>query len=88
VDIKNIPFTDRGMAEWKKRMDDVLGTPWTHGLDTEGAWAAQPSARLVAVARRYGAGYVLTRDAWHSQLPGTVVDRLQGWTLWRLTTPQ
>ena len=88
VDIKNIPFTDRGMAEWKKRMDDVLGTPWTRGLDAEGAWAAQPSARLVAVARRHGAGYVLTRDAWHSQLPGTVVDRLQGWTLWRLTTPQ
>jgi len=84
VDDKNFPFTSRGMAEWKERMDAVLGTPLTRGLDAEGSWAAQPPARVAVVANRYGARYVLTRDVWHPSLRGTVVDRLQGWTLWEL----
>jgi hypothetical protein len=84
VDIKHFPFTDRGIAEWQRRMGDVLGTPFVRGLDVDAAWAAQPPGRIAAIAARYGARYVLTRDRWHPQLPGRRIDRLQDWSVWEL----
>ncbi len=84
VDIKHFPFSDRGIAEWQRRISDVLGTPYVRGLDLEATWAAQPPARLAAVAARYGARYVLTCDRWHPQLPGRRIDHFQDWSIWEL----
>ena len=84
VDIKHFPFTDRGIAEWRRRMGEVLGTPFVRGLDIDAAWAAQSPDRIAAIAARYGARYVLTRDRWHPQLPGRRIDHLQDWSVWEL----
>lgn len=84
VDGKNTPFTDRGLREWKQRMDAVLGTPYTRGLDLEAAWRARTPEELRRVAEHYHARYILTRDAWHPQLPGRRIDQEQGWSLWQL----
>jgi hypothetical protein len=65
-------------------MEQVLGTPLVSGLDQAEAWRRQPPERLAMIARRYGAEYVLTRDDWHPSLPGKPLDRLAGWTVWKL----
>jgi hypothetical protein len=85
VDDKHFPFTSGGIAEWKRRMDDVLGTPLVRGLDGERAWATESPARLATVAARYGAHYVLTKDEWHPALPGRQVEHGYGWSLWELS---
>ncbi len=84
VDDKNNPFTDRGLREWKTRMDAVLGAPLESIADPVAAWAARSPADLAAVAHRYDAHYLLTRDAWHPAIPGKKIDQQEGWTLWRL----
>lgn len=85
VDDKNNPFTDRGLREWKERMDAVLGAPLESVADPVAAWAARSPADLAAVANRYGAHYILTRDAWHPVLPGRKIDQEDGWSLWAVT---
>jgi hypothetical protein len=87
VDDKDMPHTEHGMAVWRDRVGRVVGTPYVPGLDLNAAWAARRPEELAAVAREFGAGYILTHDAWHPQLPGTPVDREAGWTLWRLSGP-
>jgi hypothetical protein len=84
VDDKNFPFTERGIRTWRERMERVLGTPLTPGLDLNAAWAARSPAALAAVAADYGARYILTRDDWHLVLPGLRLDREQGWSLWQV----
>ena len=84
VDDKNTPFSDRGLLEWKRRMDDVLGAPVTPGMDGARAWQSRSAHTLVAIARRYGAGYILSMDAWHPSFPGRRIDQEQGWSLWAL----
>ena len=84
VDDKNAPFTDRGLCEWKRRMDEVLGEPLAHGTDPDAAWQGRAPDDLCALARRYGARYVLTRDDWHAEFPGKKIDQEQGWSLWQL----
>jgi hypothetical protein len=84
VDDKNSPFTDRGLREWKARMDAVLGAPFETISDPVAAWAARTPGELRATARRYGAHYVLTRDEWHPAGLGTRLEQEQGWSLWRL----
>ncbi len=69
VDFKAFPFTERGMLEWQARMDAVA------------ACREQPPECLAEVARRYGAGYVLSRHA--GVAPG-VVDREGDWVIWRV----
>jgi hypothetical protein len=87
VDDKNTPFTDRGLREWRDRMERVLGGPLTPGADPVAAWRARPVPALVEVAAHYGARYVLTRDEWHPALPGRRLDQEQGWSLWELPAP-
>ncbi len=84
VDDKNSPFTDRGLREWKARMDAVLGAPLERIIDPVAAWAGRSPAALQAVGAHYGARYVLTRDEWHPTLPGRRIDRDSGWSLWEL----
>ncbi|MEO6875320.1 MAG: DUF6798 domain-containing protein, partial [Opitutaceae bacterium] len=84
VDTKSTPFTDRGLLEWKSRMEAVLGVPLIRHLDPFEAWRVRTPEQLRTVAVHYGARYVLTRDDWHPQLPGHRIDQEQGWTLWQL----
>ncbi len=84
VEDKDFPFTERGMLTWRDRMSRVLGKKVMPGLDLTSAWAARSPAELAAIAKEFGADYILTRDVWHPQLPGVPVDRDQGWTLWKL----
>jgi hypothetical protein len=84
VDTKNTPFTDAGLAEWRHRMDDVLGTRALPNVDHVAAWRAQSPEALRRVATKYGAHYLLTRDEWHSQVPGHRIDTEAGWSLWEL----
>lgn len=89
VDDKGTPFTDRGLREWRDRMEQVLGTALVPGLDAAAAWRARSAEAVAATARKYGARYILTTDESHPALPGTPIDHEAGWTLWQLppTTP-
>jgi len=84
VDEKNFPFTARGIVEWKRRMEEVLGQSLRPGLDVVAVWQQSSPDRLAAVAHRYGAQYLLTRDEWHPRLAGHREDTEEGWCLWRL----
>ena len=84
VDDKNSPFSERGLREWKERMDAVLGSPLNRATDATAAWRAHTPNELRALATRYGAKFILTRDAWHPVLPGRRIDQEQGWSLWQL----
>lgn len=81
---KDFPFTDRGIQEWKRRMEEVLSTPLAPGIDMTAAWRKIPAAKLATIAARFDTRYVLTRDDWHPQLPGRRIDQEQGWSLWEL----
>jgi hypothetical protein len=73
VDFKAFPFTERGIAKWIDRMRAVQ------------ACDDRPPSCLLAVARRYEAGYILTRRE-HPFPESVVVDREGIWTLWKITT--
>ncbi|MBL9188271.1 MAG: hypothetical protein JNK23_12370 [Opitutaceae bacterium] len=84
VDDKNIPFTSAGLKEWHRRMETVLGRPFVRNLDAAAAWRSRSAGELLGVAAQFGAGYLLTRDEWHPELPGRRLDTEQGWSLWEL----
>jgi len=84
VDTKSVPFSDRGLREWQVRMEDVLGRPIVRGMDLDAAWKARTPEQLFAVAQRYHARYLLTRDDWHPTMIGRRIDQEQGWSLWQL----
>jgi hypothetical protein len=88
VDFKCFPFTDRGMIEWGKRLEAVLGIPLRPGLEwhkSDALFSARPAPALVEVAQRYHAQYILSRRDWHSDMPGAEVDREGPWVIWRLS---
>ncbi len=88
IQTKDMPFTDRGMLEWRARLEDVVGTRLVPGIDLEKLWRELPPARLVALAAKYHAGYILSCDAWHPDLPGaTRIDQVGGWSLWQCRAP-
>lgn len=87
VDDKNIAFTAAGLREWRDRFSRVLGVPFVPGVDPGAAWRAQSPDRLVAVARHYGATYLLDRFDWHTAPPGRLLDREGDWGLWELPPP-
>lgn len=84
VDDKNAPFTELGLREWRDRMEAVLGVAPVPGLDSVAAWQGRSPESLRALAERYDARYVLTRDAWHATLPGRKIDHESDWSLWEL----
>jgi hypothetical protein len=84
VDTKSVPFSDRGLRDWLVRMEDVLGRPIVRGMDTDAAWKARTPEELFAVAQRYHARYLVTRDDWHPRMMGHRIDQEQGWSLWQL----
>jgi hypothetical protein len=88
VDYKGFPFTDAGMREWRRRMEDVLGGPLTRDLafELDQRYRSRSGADLAALARAYGAEYVLSR--WHHAVPGfAATDRQGPWTLFRSNQP-
>jgi hypothetical protein len=92
VDFKCFPYTDRGIGEWSSRMSAVYGTG--DPVTTTNSWIRDPVTTwdqrsgddLVEVARRYGAGYLLTRAQWHEDVPAALVDREGGWRLYKVPT--
>jgi hypothetical protein len=88
IQTKDLPFTDRGMLEWRARLEDVLGTRLVPGQDLVKIWSELPPARLVALAAKYHAAFILSCDAWHPDLPGaTRVDQIGGWSVWHCPVP-
>jgi hypothetical protein len=86
VDDKNMPFTDAGIREWRKRMETLAGAPLSPGNDPTTGWRQRDPEALAALARGFGATHILTQDAWHPTLPGRRVDGEAGWSLWELPT--
>jgi len=86
-DWKNVPYADDAIAEWGARLDAILGRRLT-AAPTEDQlrawWAGRTPDELLAVARRYGAEYLVTRDSWHQTVPAERLSTTDGWTIWKL----
>lgn len=83
VSFKGFPFTDTGMVTWQQRMQTLLGKlPATVEGVLDQRFKQRTGAELGAIAAEFGATHILTRQAWHPDIPGTVVDRQEGWVLW------
>jgi hypothetical protein len=54
VSVKDIPQDARGIVQWQRRKNDVFAWPVNRF-----GYAALPDEQLVALARRYGATYVI-----------------------------
>ncbi|MDV3349795.1 hypothetical protein QGP82_13905 [Leptothoe sp. LEGE 181152] len=80
---KAFPFTDAGIVTWQQRLEAMVGTlpaPAEDKLDA--IFMQRTAAELVDVAKQFGAGYILTRQEWHPDMPGTLIGEQEGWTIW------
>ncbi len=85
VSFKGFPFTDAGMVTWQQRMQTLLGElPATVEGVLDQRFRQRTGAELGAIAAEVGATHILTRQAWHPDIPGTVIDRQEGWVLWAM----
>ena len=87
VDFKHFPQTDRGIKEWKNRMEDVFGVPLNDKFAVgamEILFPQQTGKELVNVAKKYGAEYILTRVDWHGDIKGKVLDREGEWAIFQI----
>jgi len=86
------PFAERAMREWLERLQAMLGTgsaigsreagqqaPWD---DLDQLYSRLSSQQLLHIARRFGAEYVLTQEAWHPDFSGEVLFRLGTWVVY------
>ena len=76
---KSFPFTDRGIMEWRDRYQDILGKV-PASLDRE--YQRNSSEELVELGNYYGANYILSRNSWHPDLEGILIDNEGDWNLW------
>jgi hypothetical protein len=85
-DFKSFPFSDRGIEEWKTRMNVVLGSNVTSAnVANVDSWYRDRSASdLENVARQFHASYILTNTDWHSTMNGHVVDQEGKWIIYQL----
>ncbi len=90
VSFKGFPFTDAGMVTWQQRMGDLLGdVPASVEGVLDRRFRRRTGAELGAIAHQYGATHILTRQAWHADIPGTtVVEQQDDWVLVALITSQ
>ena len=89
VDFKHFPQTDRGIREWKNRMEDVFGVPLNDKLAVGAMqilFSQQTGKELVNVAKKYGARYILTRVNWHGDIEGKVIDRQGEWGILQINS--
>lgn len=91
IDWKGFSFTDRGMLEWKKRLENVLGYPVNKQTSPLVGWEAsdklynaRSSSDLVKVAQRYKAEYILSKKNWHPDMPGEEIAREGDWVIWKV----
>ena len=86
VNFKNFPFTEKGIKEWKNRMEAILGVPLNSQMIWGGSdlFSQRNSADLVNVARLYKADYILTRSDWHPNIDGEIVDKEGKWILFKI----
>ncbi len=88
VNFKRFPYTDRGIVEWKNRMEAVLGVPLEQvsGFQSkfDEFYDSRSSQDLVQVAKQYQAEYILSRQDWHPDLPGRVVAQQGIWQIWQV----
>ncbi|MEM1172505.1 MAG: DUF6798 domain-containing protein [Cyanobacteria bacterium P01_H01_bin.35] len=87
VDFKHFPQTDRGIKEWKNRMEDVFGVPLNDKLAVgamEILFPQQTGKELVNVAKKYGAEYILTRLDWHGDIQGKVLEQEGEWAIFQI----
>ena len=83
VTFKAFPFTDAGIVTWQQRLEAMVGTLPANAEDKLNAiFMQRTSAELVDVAKQFGAGYILTRQEWHPDMPGTLIDQQEDWALW------
>ena len=85
-DFKSFPYTDRGIQEWRNRMETLTGTikvPVSKD-DLDLKYFQRSSSELVEIAREFGANYILTRSDWHSDIDGEIVDREAEWVIYRI----
>lgn len=82
----SIPFTDRGLQEWAKRMQAILGPvkPPISWSNVDLMFRKRSSSELVTVAKKFDANYILTRSDWHSGIKGRVVDREGKWIIYKI----
>ena len=86
VNFKNFPLTEKGIKEWRNRMEAVLGV----SLNPQMIWGGndffsrRSSNDLVKVARNYNADYILTRSDWHPNIEGTIADKEGKWILYKI----
>jgi len=86
VNFKNFPLTEKGIKEWKNRMEAVLGVPLNPQMIWGGndLFSRRNSADLVQVARKYQADYILTRTDWHPNIQGEIADKQGKWILYKI----
>ncbi|MEM1251707.1 MAG: DUF6798 domain-containing protein [Cyanobacteria bacterium P01_H01_bin.21] len=83
VTFKAFPFTDAGIVTWQQRLEAMVGTLPENAEDQLNAiFMERTAAELVDVAKQFGAGYILTRQDWHPDMPGTLLDQQEDWVLW------
>jgi hypothetical protein len=86
VNFKNFPFTEKGIKEWKNRMEAILGVPLNPQMIWGGSdlFSQRSSSDLVKVARHYKADYILTRSDWHPNIEGEIVDKQGKWIIFKI----
>ena len=88
VDWKCIPYTDRGIIEWRNRLESVLGVPLSpqtiriEKMDL--LFKNRSSLELVNAAKEFSAGYILTKDIWHPDIEGEIVASEGEWILYKI----
>lgn len=80
------PYTDRGLQEWAKRMQAILGPvkPPLSWSNVDLLFRKRSGSELVTVAKKFDANYILTRSDWHSGIKGRVVDREGKWIIYKI----
>ncbi|MEA5466863.1 DUF6798 domain-containing protein [Leptothoe sp. PORK10 BA2] len=88
VNFKGFPFTDAGIVTWQQRMEDLLGDlpAGVEGV-LDQRFSQRTGAELGAIATQYGATHILTRQDWHPDIPGTLVEQQGDWVLWAMASP-
>ncbi|MDJ0631834.1 MAG: hypothetical protein QNJ34_01470 [Xenococcaceae cyanobacterium MO_188.B29] len=81
---KSFPFTDAGINIWKNRLETILGTNGfgKYALDT--FYSEHSNSDIIAIAREFEAGYILTRLDWHPNLDGRVIAQQGDWIIYQI----
>lgn len=82
---KSFPFTDQGIIEWENRMQKITGIVHSSPGVLDEQYRQKSASELIAIAQTFKADYILTRNDWHPQLPGTSIDKVENWEIWQIS---